>query len=461
MSQKEESNILGTMPMGKLLIKVAGPIALSMMVQALYNVVDSLFVAKLGEDAFNALSLAFPIQGLFGACGLAMGTGASSVLAKALGEGNRERVEKAAGASVVIMVMVWLIFLFFGLFGVNFYFSLLTDNAAIASAGTEYLSILSVFSLGMMSQMMFERHLQAAGKSLLSMIAQISGAITNIILDPIMIYGLLGCPAMGVKGAAVASAIGQCVSCFFAIYFCLKKNKEIPIKLKNMRFVPSLTAEMLKIGAGTGAMLALSSIMTFGVNKILIDLSTSATAVFGAYYKIQSLAFIPLQGLGSAMIPVVSYNYGAKKPARMKQAIKISFIFNQVCMLCFIAVFMLAPRFLLMLFSANDAMYEIGVIALRIISIGFLFNGISIASSTVFQVMHKWKLSIVVSVIRQVFPLIPLVYVLSLFGNVNIVWLSFPISEFIGALVSVVGIVKVYRTTFIALESEIRLAPRS
>ncbi|MGN1002875.1 MAG: MATE family efflux transporter [Oscillospiraceae bacterium] len=448
MGREEGSNILGSMPMGRLLFRVAGPIALSMMVQSLYNVVDSVFVAKLGEAALNALSLAFPVQGLAGACGLALGTGASSVLAKALGERNREKVEKTAGASLVAMLLIWLPFLLFGLFGVSTFFTILTEDPAIADAGTEYLSIISAFSIGMMTQMMFERHLQAAGRSVLSMTAQVSGAVTNILLDPILIYGRLGCPAMGVTGAAVASVIGQFISCALAIGFCLTKNKEIPIKTRYIRFDRDLTGEMLRIGAGTGAMLALSAVMTFGVNKIIIGLSTSATAVFGAYYKIQSLAFIPLQGLGSAMIPVVSYNYGARKQRRMKQAIRINFLFNAAYMLLFTAVFMGMPRPLLALFSANDAMYEIGVVALRVISVGFVLSGISIASSTVFQVLHKWKLSILVPVIRQIVPLLPLVYALAMLRNVDLVWIAFPLSEAAGAAISIIGVSRVFRTTF-------------
>jgi putative MATE family efflux protein len=379
------------------------------------------------------------VQGIIAACGLGIGTGTSSLLARNLGERKQENVNRSAGTSVFMILAMWAVFALMGLFLMRPFFRAQTTDSEIIELGTTYITICCTLCVGQLAQMVFERHLQATGHSGLSMIAQMSGAITNIILDPFFIFGIGFFPRLEVKGAAIATVIGQVLSGVVALVFCLKYNKEVPIKLRHIRYYRSLVREISKIGAASFFMMALTSVMTFGVNKMTIAFSVSATSAYAAYHKIQALVFVPMQGMGSAVIPVISYNYGAGKIQRIKGTIKVNLAFNTAYMLLFTAIFFLFPGQLLALFNPSEEMYAYGCTMLRTIAVGFVFMGVSIAFSTPLQVLHYWKLSIFVSIYRQAIPVLPLMYLLSLTGNIDIMWMAIPIVEITGSIISTIG----------------------
>lgn len=438
------SSILGTRSIPSLIVSIGGPIMLSMAVQALYNVVDGIFVSRISMNALTAVSLAFPVQGLAGAVFIGIGAGTSSVISKALGEKMQTQAERAAGTSVTLMLINWLFFAIVGYYCSEWYMRTQTTDAEIIELGTIYLSTYIRFCVGQGTQILFERHLQACGHSVLSMIAQASGAILNMILDPIMIFGLLGCPAMGIRGAVIATIIGQFLSAFLAVLFCLLKNKELPVRIKYLLPDMAISREILSIGAGSGAPLVLGAFMTFGVNKIVIGFSADATAAYAIYYKVQSLAIIPVTGLCTAIIPIISYNYGAGKNERMKKAIWISFVFNIIYMFVFTLFFALFPRTILSWFGASAEVTAIGIHTLRTIGYGFVFYGITSTCIVVLQIFKHWKLSVFVTVFRQLVPALPLIYLVSLLGDLKLLWWSFPLLELLGAAIGVMGTKRVY-----------------
>ena len=433
---EHKENKMGYMPVNRLLISMALPMMVAMLVQALYNVVDSVFVSRLGEDALTAVSLAFPIQNLMIAISTGTGVGINALLSKSLGEKNFEQVNKAAANGIFLAVLSYLLFLVFGFVGARAFFLSQTDIGSIVDYGTDYLSICTIFSFGLFGEIVFERLLQSTGKTFYTMITQGVGAVFNIVMDPILIFGLLGFPKMGVAGAAAATVAGQMVAMLLGIYFNLKNNHEITFKFKGFRPDASTIKRIYAVGVPSIVMASISSVMTFGVNKILMSFTSTATAVFGVYFKLQSFIFMPVFGLNNGMVPIISYNYGARHRDRMVHTIKLS-IFYAVCiMLVGFAIFQIVPQVLLGFFNASQDMLVIGVPALRIISLSFLFAGFCIIVGSVFQALGNGILSLIVSVARQLMVLLPVAFLMSLTGNLDAVWFSFPISEIASVVLS-------------------------
>lgn len=433
------------MPINKLLISMALPMMVSMLVQALYNIVDSMFVSYISEDALTAVSLAFPIQQLMIALGTGTGVGINAVLSKALGEKNFEKANKAADNGLFLAVVCAIIFVFIGLFVVDPFYASQTKDAEILQAGHDYLRMVCCFSIGLYIQITSERLLQATGRTVLSMLTQGIGAVINIVLDPILIFGMFGLPAMGVKGAAVATVIGQCISAVVGIWFNVKKNPDIHISFQE--FWPDLhmIGHIYKVGLPSIIMQAVGSVMNYGMNQILIGFTSTATAVFGAYYKLQSFIFMPVFGLNNGMIPIIAYNYGARQQKRVIQTIRSSAILAIGIMLAGLAAMQVFPAQLLGIFNASEHMLSIGVPALRLISLSFAFAGYCIVMGSVFQALGNGVYSMITSIVRQMVVLLPAAFLLSLSGNVNLVWLSFPIAELFSVTLSTVFLIKIYK----------------
>lgn len=436
---------MGTMPVNKLLISMALPMMVSMLVQALYNIVDSMFVSYISEDALTAVSLAFPIQQLMIALGTGTGVGINAVLSKALGEKDFEKANKAADNGLFLAVVCAVIFVFIGLFAVDPFYASQTKDAEILQAGHDYLSVVCCFGIGLYMQITCERLLQATGRTVLSMLTQGIGAVINIILDPILIFGLLGLPAMGVKGAAVATVIGQCASAVVGIWFNRKKNPDIRISFKGFWPDLKMIGTIYKVGLPSIIMQAVGSVMNYGMNQILIGFTSTATAVFGAYYKLQSFIFMPVFGLNNGMIPIIAYNYGARQRKRVIQTIHSSAILAIGIMVVGLIAMQLFPAQLLGIFNASEHMLSIGVPALRLISLSFAFAGYCIVMGSVFQALGNGVYSMITSIVRQMVVLLPAAFLLSLSGNVNLVWLAFPIAELFSVTLSTIFLIRIYK----------------
>ena len=439
-----EENKMGVMPVNRLLISMALPMMISMLVQALYNVVDSIYVSRISEAALTGVSLAFPLQTLIIAAGTGIATGLNAMLSKALGEKNQKDVNSSASSAMFLMVVVYGIFLLVGLFAVKPFFHGQTSDAEIFQAGSTYLSICMYFSFGIFGQLLFERFLISTGKTMLSMLAQLTGAITNIVLDPILIFGYLGLPKMGIAGAAAATVIGQLAGFGVAIFLNLHYNKEIHIRF---RFKPEGYAikRILAVGIPSMLMQAVGSVMNVGMNMILMGFTSTATAVFGIYFKLQSFFFMPVFGLNSGVVPIIAYNFGARKKDRMMKTIRLGITYAVGIMLIGFAVFQIAPGLLLAMFDASENMLSIGIPALRILSLSYLFAGFCIMCSTVFQALGNGVYSMLVSFARQMIVLLPVAYLLSLTGSVNTVWFAFPIAEIVSVLLSTFFLLKIYK----------------
>ena len=435
-SHPPTENKMGVQPVGRLLAGMAIPMMISMLVQALYNVVDSVFVSRLSENALTAVSLAFPLQNLMIAVGAGTTVGMNALLSRALGAKEQDKADRAANTGIFLALCSFVVFCVFGLLFSPIFFRLQTDVAEIVTAGTAYGQICLGASIGLFCQFTFERLLQSTGRTHLSMCTQIIGAVINIILDPILIFGLLGAPRMGVAGAAVATVSGQCVAAVVALILNLKCNPEIHLSLKRVRFHGPTVKNIYRIGLPSIIMMSIGSVMVFGVNRILISFTTTATAVFGAYFKLQSFIFMPVFGLNNAMVPIVAYNYGAKKADRMKRAVKLSILSAVVIMAVGLATFELIPGTLLSFFDASENMLAIGIPALRIIALSFLFAGFCIISMSVCQAIGNPLYSLIVSVCRQLVVLLPVAWLLSHTGNLNLVWLAFPIAEIVSLTMS-------------------------
>ena len=435
-SHPPTENKMGVQPVGRLLASMAIPMMISMLVQALYNVVDSVFVSRLSENALTAVSLAFPLQNLMIAVGAGTTVGMNALLSRALGAKEQDKADRAANTGIFLALCSFVVFCVFGLLFSPIFFRLQTDVAEIVTAGTAYGQICLGASIGLFCQFTFERLLQSTGRTHLSMCTQIIGAVINIILDPILIFGLLGAPRMGVAGAAVATVSGQCVAAVVALILNLKCNPEIHLSLKRVRFHGPTVKNIYRIGLPSIIMMSIGSVMVFGVNRILISFTTTATAVFGAYFKLQSFIFMPVFGLNNAMVPIVAYNYGAKKADRMKRAVKLSILSAVVIMAVGLATFELIPGTLLSFFDASENMLAIGIPALRIIALSFLFAGFCIISMSVCQAIGNPLYSLIVSVCRQLVVLLPVAWLLSHTGNLNLVWLAFPIAEIVSLTMS-------------------------
>lgn len=444
MSEREVrpvENKMGVLPIPKLLVSMSVPIMISMLVQALYNVVDSYFVAKISENAFNAVSLAFPVQNLMIAVAVGTGVGINALLSKCLGEKDFRRANLAAVNGVFLAVCSAAAFaLLCGLFARPF-FAVQTDVAEIVEGGTAYIFICGVFSFGLFLEITFERLLQSTGRTVLSMVTQLIGAAINIVLDPICIFAL----DMGVAGAAVATVLGQIVGGVVAVVFNAKKNTELQMIWKGFRPDGGVIRGIYSVGVPSIIMSSISSVMTFGLNQILISFTTTATAVFGAYFKVQSFFFMPVFGLNNGMVPIVAYNFGARKPDRMLRTVKLSMVLATAIMVAGFLVFQLAPQVLLGLFDPTEQMLQIGTTAFRVISISFLLAGFGIVSSSTFQALGHGMLSLVISLVRQLVVLLPAAWLLSLSGSLEAVWWSFPIAELFSCALCILFLRYVYR----------------
>ena len=449
-------NKMGTMPLGKLLFNMALPLVLSMLVQALYNVVDSVYVAGYSQNAVTALSLAFPIQNLQIGFATGAAVGMNSLLSKSLGEGNQERANKAAGNGIFLTLVFIALFMLFGFFGAGAYYNMQNISAETAKAGTDYTSICCIYTAGMFIGILCERLLQASGKTIYTMFTQGTGALVNIILDPLFIYGYepLHIPEMGAAGAAVATVIGQWVGAVMGIIFNLTKNTDVQFKLKYLRPSREIMGKILAVGVPSIIMMAIGSVMNFGMNQIFLgfeNIGETASGVFGIYFKLQSFFFMPLFGINNAAISILAYNYGACKPKRITGTLKRTVGTAMIIMLLGLAVFQIFPDVLMGFFStsadaADGTFVEMGISALRIISLMFPMAAIGIAlGGAAFPAMGNGLYSTITSLCRQLIVLLPAAYLLSLTDDVHAVWWAFPIAEVISMLVTVILYGKVYR----------------
>lgn len=434
MSTEQAQNKMGTMPVRKLLISMSLPMMASMLVQALYNIVDSIFVSRVSEAALTAVSISFPIQNLMISLGVGIGVGVNALLSKSLGEGNQKHAQRIALQGIFIELICCLIFILIGFFAMDVFFRGQTNDAEIIALGKDYLSICCIFSVGLFAQLIFERLLQATGRTMLSMISQCTGAITNILCDPLLIFGVpaLGIPAMGVTGAAIATVFGQIVGGIVAIVLNVRKNKELHFAVRGFRVEGKVCGSILYIGIPSAIMGSIGSFMTYGINKILFafgEIGKTAAAVFGIYFKLQSFVFMPVFGLNNGMVPIVSFNYGARRADRILQTVRLSAIYAVSIMVVGMAVVQLIPGQLLLLFDASEHMLRIGVPALRIISLCFVFAGFSIVCSSVFQALGNSFFSMIMSITRQLAVLLPAAYVLAHTIGLEAVWYAFPIAE--------------------------------
>ena len=453
MSQNQSSapvteNKMGTMPVGKLLFNMSLPMMISMLVQALYNIVDSIFVAKLSENALTAVSLAFPLQTLLIAVGTGTGVGMNALISKSLGERDFKKANKIADNGMFLYALSYLVFLILGLTVVKPFYASQIGNAdvEIMELGIDYLSTVMMFSVGLFAQIYFERLLTSTGRTIFSMTSQLCGALTNIILDPILIFGLLGAPKMGVTGAALATVIGQCVAGIIACVCNHKFNHEISLNLKGFTPDPQIIGHIYAIGIPSIIMQSIGSIMTYCMNRILITFSSTATAVFGVYFKLQSFFFMPVFGLNNGITPIIAYNYGAKQRKRMIKTIKLSLLVSFCLTFIGFLSFEGIPQVLLGMFNASEDMLIIGVPALRIIGIHYLIAWFCIIIGTVFQALGKAVFSMIVSIMRQLVALIPAAYILAKIGGLHAVWWSFPIAELISLAVTLFFFTKIYRS---------------
>ena len=429
---------MGVMPVNKLLISMSLPMMISMLVQALYNIVDSVFVSRLSENALTAVSMAFPMQNLMISVGAGLGVGMNALLSRSLGEKNFKGANKTAMNGLFLEVIGYLIFLIIGIFGTKIFFLAQAGESEITNLGVSYTRICLIMSFGIFMQFTFERMLQSTGRTFLTMITQTTGAVINIILDPILIFGLLGMPKLGVQGAALATVIGQIIAAALALMFNLKKNPDVNLDFKHFKPEMKYIKTILSVGVPSIIMASVGSVMTFGMNKILIAFSSTAVAVFGVYFKLNSFIFMPVFGLNNGMVPIVSYNYGARKKERMTKTIKLAIIYAVALMCIGIALFQLIPDVLLGLFDASEYMLEIGAPALRIISLSFAFAGICIVLSSCFQALGHGFLSMFVSITRQLIVLLPSAFILSKLGGLNAVWWSFNIAEIFSLSLSLI-----------------------
>lgn len=448
-----QENKMGVLPVPKLLYSMSLPMMLSMLVQALYNIVDSMFVAKLSEDALTAVSLAFPIQTLMIAVAGGTGVGINALLSRSLGERDYEGANRAAQNGIFLAIVSFMVFAVLGVFGAGFFFKVQTDNPVIVEYGTQYLTIIMVCCAAIFLQITFERLLQSTGKTIYNMITQGTGAIINIILDPIMIFGLFGFPRLEVAGAALATVTGQIIAVAISFYFNVKKNDEISISLRGFRPHKMTISNIYKVGVPSIIMQSIGSVMTFGMNKILLMFSSTAAAVFGVYFKLQSFIFMPVFGLNNGMIPIIAFNYGARNKKRIMQTIKLSILTAVVIMLVGFIVFQTCSGFLLKnLFDASAEMLAIGVPALRIISLSFLFAGYCIIVGSVFQAMGNGVYSLIVSATRQLVFILPLAYIFAKIFGLSMVWWSMAIAEIASVVLSTILFRKIYKERIKPLE---------
>jgi len=436
-----KNNKMGVMPVGRLLITMSLPMMASMLIQALYNVVDSIFVSRISENALTAVSLAFPMQSLMIAFGVGVAVGINALLSQSLGKKDQITADKAANNGILLGLVSYVIFLIAGVLFAETYMLSQTDVEEIVRYGTDYLRICMIFSMGIFGQLIFERILQSTGRTFLTMITHMIGAVINIVLDPILIFGLLGFPKLGVTGAAIATVTGQIVSAAVALIFNFRYNTDVKLSLRDMRPDKKVIGRICAVGIPTIIMQSTGSVMSYFINKILITFTTTANAVFGVYFRMQSIAFLPVFGLTHGIVPIIAFNYGAKKRDRLIQAIKFGMIYaSTFVLMAFILVQLLAPQ-IFAVFNASEQLLEIGVPALRIISLSFLFAGISFVTISALQALGYGLRSMFISFIRQLIVLLPAAYLLSLTRNLGLVWWAFPLAETVSAAASIIFLV--------------------
>ena len=441
-----QGNKMGSWPIGKLLINMALPLVISMLVQALYNVVDSIYVSRISESAVTALSLAFPIQNLLIGCATGVGVGVNSLLSKSLGEQNYERANRTAGNGMLLSVLFSALFVIFGLFFARPFFATQTTVTETLEGGSIYLAIVTIGSIGIFVEILFERLLQASGNAFQSMITQTVGAVINIILDPILIFGWFGLPEMGIAGAALATVIGQWIAACLAMALNLKYNKELKeLCRRHMKPDGYVIRTILNVGVPSIIMVGIGSIMNFGVNQILQGFSETATGVFGIYFKLQSFFFMPLFGINNAVISIVAFNYGARNPGRMLKTLKLAAMAGLTIMLVGLAVFQFVPELLLAIFDPSEEFMRMAVRALRTISWCFPVAAVCIILGSTFQALGTGIYATIVSLCRQLIVLLPAAYLLSLSGEVTRVWWAWPIAESMGLTMTLIFFLRNYR----------------
>jgi len=440
-----QENKMGVMPVGKLLVNMALPMVASMLVQALYNVVDSIYVSQVSESAVTALSLAFPVQNMQIGFAVGIGVGINSLLSKSLGEKNQEAANRTAGNGMVLMFIVTAAFMLFGFFGVRPYYEMQSNVAETVEGGIAYTSICCIFCLGSFMQILSERLLQSTGRTVYTMLTQAVGAIINIILDPIFIHGWFGIPAMGVAGAAIATVIGQWTGALLGLYFNEKKNPEVQFGRRYAKLDRAIVKAILVVGIPSIIMNGIGSVMNFGMNQILQGFTETATSVFGIYFKLQSFFFMPLFALNGATISIIAFNYGARKPERIVKTLKLAVGAALGLMITGLLVFQFLPDLLLGMFNPSPTFLEIGRSALRTISWSFPIAAIGIALGACFQALGNGIYSTITSLCRQMFVLLPVAYLMSLTGNVNMVWLAYPIAEVVSGVVTFYFFLRIYR----------------
>ncbi len=445
--ENQTENKMGRDPVLKLIISMSLPAMFSMLVQALYNIVDSYFVSQVSENALTAVSLAFPIQMLMVSVAVGTSIGINSFISRKLGERRQELADSAAAHGILLAVFSWFIFALVGIFGSRFFFQSFTDIAEIVEMGTQYIGICCICSFGVFVEVNLEKTLQATGNMIYPMLFQLVGAVTNIILDPIFIFGWLGLPAMGVSGAAIATVLGQIVSMLFAIYIVKAKDHDITIRFKGFKFDWGIVKSIYAVGFPSIIMQSIGSVMNVAMNAILISFTETAVAVFGVYYKLQSFIFMPVFGLTHGVMPIMGYNFGARNKARLMSALKIGGIIALIIMTVGTVIFWAVPDLLLSIFNASDHMLKIGVPALRLISTCFIPAALGIIFSTLFQAVGKGTYSLIISVLRQLVILVPCAYLLAQTLQVENVWFAFPIAETFSLLASVLLFVRLYRKT--------------
>ncbi len=448
-------NKMGTQPVGRLLFTMTIPLALSMLVQAFYNVVDSIYVAEYSENALTALSLAFPIQNLQIGCATGVAVGMNSLLSKSLGEGSRERASQAAGNGIFLTCVLIVAFMLFGFVGAPLYYRLQPISSATARAGTEYTAICCIFTVGIFVEILGERLLQASGKTIFTLYTQGTGAVLNILLDPLFIFGYepLGIAPMGAAGAAIATVIGQWVAALMAIFFNFRFNADVTFALRYLKPRREVMGSILTVGIPSMIMMAIGSVMNFLMNQIFLgfaEIGETASGVFGVYFKLQSFFFMPVFGLNNASVSIVAYNYGARQPKRITKTLLLGVGGAMAVMLLGLAAFQLMPEALMGIFSNSQQsqsghFMEIGVSALRIVSFHFPMAAVGIALGASFQALGIGIYSTITSLCRQLVVLVPAAYLLSLTGDVHAVWWSFPIAEVFSLAVTLFFFGRIYR----------------
>ena len=442
----EKENRMGVMPVGKLLFTMSTPMVISFLVQSLYNIVDSIFVARYSPDALAAVSLAYPIQILMIAVSVGTGVGVNALLSRLLGEGKKERAKKTADNAILLAIISSVAFAIFGVLATKIFFDSQTNSEIVRNYGYSYLSIVSIFSFGLMLEIAFERILQSTGKTIYNMITQGIGAIINIILDPILIFGLLGAPKLGIAGAAIATVIGQIIAMILSYIFNVKYNEEVDISLGKHIFKPDfiIIKDIYRVGVPSIAMQAMSTIMMLGLNKILVAYSDMAVNVLGIYYKLQSFVFMPIFGLNNGMTPIVAYNYGARNKDRIMKALKYSFLTSIIIMVIGTAIFWIFPNELMLLFSPNEEMLKLGIPALKICSLCFVLAAFDVISIATFQSLGNGLYALYASFLRQLVLILPFAYALSKVYGLETVWYAIPLAELGCAFFDIYLMKKIY-----------------